>query len=68
MVRRPPAIGDLFCKTGNPLSVWRVERLNIGLLVAHVVLAKVDDPTTTITISEIALSNPRYFCLVGGVS
>lgn len=68
MVLNPPACGEIFRKTGTHSIIWRVERLNLDLRIAHVVLAKVGDPKTMITISGNALSNPRYFCCVGRVS
>lgn len=55
-------LGEMFHKAGRPRIVWTVERVDLGVRISHVVLTRVDDPTTKITISTEALSNPQYFC------
>ena len=54
-------LGEKFYKAGRPRIVWAVERFNSDTRIAHVVLTKVDDPTTKITISTEALSDRLYF-------
>ena len=55
------ALGELFHKAGRPRIIWTVERFNPDVRIRHVVLTKVADPTTRITISADTLSNPHYF-------
>lgn len=62
MRKRPVALGEMFYKAGRPRIIWTVERFNWDARLIHVVLAKVDDPTTRITISADTLSDPLYFC------
>ena len=62
MRKRPAAVGELFHKAGRPRIVWIVERLSFYARLAHVVLMRVDDPTTKITVSADTLSTPLYFC------
>ena len=61
MRKRPVAVGDAFHKSGRPRAIWSVERFNLDARLPHVVLARVDDPTTKITVSEDTVSNPFYF-------
>ena len=61
MRKLPVAVGDSFRKSSWPVFVWTVERFNLDARRTHVVLARADDPTTKITISADALSNPLHF-------
>ncbi len=62
MGKKPVALGEMFHKAGRPRIIWAVERFNLGASITHVVLKKIDDPTTKITISANTLSDPLYFC------
>ena len=62
MKKLPVAVGEVFHKAGKPRVVWTVERFSPSIRLAHVVLTRVDDPTTKITVSADALSNPLFFC------
>ena len=62
MKKLPVAVGEMFYKAGKPRVVWTVERFSLSIRLAHVVLARLDDPTTKITVSAGTLSNPRFFC------
>ncbi len=62
MRKRPVALGEMFHKAGRPRIIWMVERFNWDARITHAVLAKVEDPTTKITISADTLSDPQYFC------
>jgi len=62
MKKRQVAVGEFFHKAGRPRIVWTVERFSFNVRLAHVVLTRVDDPTTKIAVSADALSNPLYFC------
>jgi hypothetical protein len=60
--KRPAALGETYHKVGRPRIIWTAERFNLDARITHVVLTRVDDPTTKITISADTLSNPLYFC------
>ncbi|MPY69261.1 MAG: hypothetical protein GEU92_04155 [Alphaproteobacteria bacterium] len=62
MNTKPVALGETYHKAGRPRIVWTVERFSPDIGIAHVMLTRVDDPTTKITISTVALSNPQYYC------
>ena len=53
--------GDMFFKTGHPGIVWTVQRLKQDVSPAHVILSRLGDPATLITVSVAALANPQYF-------
>ncbi len=61
MARTPVEIGQSFHKTGSPLVVWTVDGFNEFTEPVHVRLTKVDDPTTSITVSIDVLTDPRHF-------
>ena len=61
MNTKPVALGETYHKAGRPRIVWTVERFSPDIGISHVMLTRVDDPTTKITISTMALSNPQYF-------
>ncbi len=61
MARVAVEIGQSFHKTGSPGIVWTVDSIDENSEPVHVRLTKVDDPTTHITVSIDALSDPRYF-------
>ena len=61
MARTPVEIGQSFRKTGSPLVVWTVDSFNENTEPRHVRLTRVDDPTTSITVSIDVVSDPRHF-------
>lgn len=61
MDRQPVELGETFHKPDYPLLVWIVDRFNQSTEHEHVELTRLDDPTTRITVSVEALTNPRYF-------
>jgi len=61
MRKQTVALGEKYHKAGRPRIVWAVERFNSDTRISHVVLTRVDDPTTKITISTEALSDRLYF-------
>ena len=63
MARIPVEIGQSYHKTGTPYVIWIVDRINEYSDPLHVRLARLDDPTTQITISIDSLTDPRHFRL-----
>lgn len=61
MRKQQIAVGDMFHKSGWPRAIWSVERFNLDARLPHVVLTRVDDSTTKITVAADVLSNPFYF-------
>ena len=61
MVRISVEIGHSFHKTGSPGIVWTVDSFNEFTEPMHVRLTRLDDPTTSITVSIDVLTDPRHF-------
>ncbi len=61
MADLPVEIGQSFYKTDSPGIVWTVDSFNENTDPVHVRLTRVDDPTTSITVSIDVLSDPRYW-------
>ena len=61
MARTPVEIGLSFHKTDSPLVVWTVDGFNKDTKPVHARLTRLDDPTTSITVSVDVVSDPRHF-------
>ncbi len=61
MARAPVEIGQSFHETGSPGIVWTVDSFNEFTQPMHARLTRVDDPTTSITVSIDVLLDPRHF-------
>ncbi len=61
MARVPVEIGQSFRKTESQWVVWTVDSFNENTQPVHVRLTRVDDPTTSITVSIDVLSDPRHY-------
>ncbi len=61
MARAPVEIGQSFHKTGSQWVVWTVDSFNENTDPVHVRLTRVDDPTTSITVSIDVLTDLRHF-------
>jgi len=61
MAKIPVEIGQSFRKTESPLVVWTLDSFNENTQPVHARLTKVDDSTTSITVSIDVLSDPRYW-------
>ncbi len=57
----PIEIGQSFCKTDSNGIVWTLNSINENTEPAHGRLTRLDDPTTSITVSMNVLSDPRHF-------
>ena len=64
MAKIPVEIGQSFHKTGSPLVIWTLHSINDSTKPAHARLTKLDDSTTSITVSIDVLSDPRYWAVV----
>ncbi len=62
-IRRPVEveIGQSFHKTDSHWVVWTVDSFNELTELVHARLTRVDDPTTSITLSVDVLSDLRHF-------
>jgi hypothetical protein len=54
-------IGQSFHKTDSQWVVWIVDSVNENIEPMHFRLARLDDPTTRITVSIDVLSDPRHW-------
>ena len=54
-------IGQSFRKTGSHWVVWTLDSINENTDPVHGRLTRLDDPTTSITVSINVLSDPRQF-------
>ena len=61
MENSPPEIGQLFCKTDSHGIVWTLDSISEFSETVHGRLTRLDDPTTSITVSINVLSDPRRF-------
>jgi len=61
MAKTQVEIGQTFRKTDSQWVVWTVDSFNENTQPVHVRLTRVDDPTTSITVSIDVLSDPRYY-------
>jgi hypothetical protein len=61
MARIQIEIGQSFHKTDSQLVVWTVDSFNETTKPVHVRLTRLDDPTTSITVSIDVLSDSRYW-------
>ncbi len=64
MARVSVEIGQSFHKTGSPLVVWTLDSFNENTEPVHARLTRVDDPTTSITVSIDVVSDPRHWAVV----
>jgi hypothetical protein len=61
MARTPVEIAQSFHKTGTVWVVWTVDSFNEKTKPVHARLTRIDDPTTSITVSVDVLSDPRHW-------
>lgn len=61
MAKIPVEIGQSFRKTDSHGIVWTLDSINENTEPAHGRLTRIDDPTTSITVSMNVLSDPRHF-------
>ncbi len=61
MARTRVEIGQSFHKTGSAWAIWTLNSLNEKTKPVHARLVRVDDPTTSITVSIDVLSDPRHW-------
>ncbi len=61
MARTPVEIGQSFHKTDSPLVIWTLDSFNKNTEPVNARLIRLDDPTTHITVSINALTDPRHF-------
>ena len=61
MAKIPVEIGQSFRKTDSHGIVWTLDSINENTAPAHGRLTRIDDPTTSITVSMNVLSDPRHF-------
>ncbi len=54
-------IGQSFRKTDSHRIVWTLDSINENTDPVHGRLTRLDDPTTSITVSINVLSDPRHF-------
>ena len=61
MAKTPVEIGQSFFKTDSHGIVWTLDSFNENTDPVHGRLTRLDDPTTSITVSINVLTDPRHF-------
>ena len=61
MAKVPVEIGQSFSKTDSHGIVWTLDSFNENTEPVHARLTRLDDPTTSITVSINVLNDPRHF-------
>ena len=61
MAKIPVEIGQSFRKTDSHAIVWTLDSFNENTDPVHARLTRLDDPTTSITVSINVLNDPRHF-------
>jgi hypothetical protein len=61
MAKIPIEVGQSFCKTDSMGIVWTLHSFNENTDPVHGRLVRLDDPTTSITVSVNVLSDPKHF-------
>jgi hypothetical protein len=61
MAKIPVEIGQSFRKTDSHGIVWTLDSFNENTEPVHARLTRIDDPTTSITVSVNVLNDPRHF-------
>ena len=61
MAKIPIEVGQSFCKTDSTGIVWTLHSFNENTDPIHGRLVRLDDPTTSITVSVNVLRDPKHF-------
>jgi len=61
MAKAPVEIGQSFCKVDSHGIVWTLDSFNENTEPVHGRLVRLDDPTTSITVSINVLTDPKHF-------
>ena len=60
-MQRPVQLNDTFIKSSMPRVHWTVDRFMKNIKPLHVVLNRLDEPQTCLTVSVDALMNERLY-------